>query len=260
MIRKMLGMMLIACMLWVPAAAEREELNLLFQLTGKLIGMLNQENQPDPYLWLYEQETRAASIDDVSAVAQLLRDLGIEDITQQVEDSYRQMTEEVIQLMTQHGNEYTVSLEEMTLGLLYTAGSVQTDKEGCVYAFDAEVYDVSTMYRDFLTGIERIGNGELRFERIIEDLSGVDWDTGDGTRTVTFDFRGRTLTYHALAQHDWFDMGMLEFLHDAIGMGESGRQLYFLLDGMQGVILFYQTPQWAQEFTKATGCPLFTNL
>ena len=53
---------------------------------------------------------------------------------------------------------------------------------------------------------------------------------------------------------------MLGFMHDVIGTGESGRQLYVVFDGMQGVVLFYQTPQWARAFMKATNCPLFTGM
>ncbi len=262
MIKRTICILLALCALCLPAAAEQDGRELLFEITGKLIDVLGQMNQPDPYFWVYERSENAG-YEDTAQCAQILRDLGIDEVTKEKVEkescaAMRAMQEE----MAQMGMDYAISREMLMLWLLSYAGSIEQEdaQRRHVYAFDTEVLDVDSMYADFLKGIESIGNGELRFENITEDLGGVDWETGEGTRTVTFDFAGKTMTYEAAAQQDWFDMGMLVFLHDAIGVSESGRQLYFVFDGMQGVILFYQTPQWAREFTKATGCPLFTSL
>ena len=39
-----------------------------------------------------------------------------------------------------------------------------------VYAFDVEVVNIEAMYRDFLRGVTAIGDGELEFTEIKEDL------------------------------------------------------------------------------------------
>ncbi|MBR5288752.1 MAG: hypothetical protein IKU34_09230 [Clostridia bacterium] len=258
--KRALCILLALCVMHVPAMAQENADGILREFAGKLFDRIQPEKTPDPYLWLYEQETTRAVMDDLPGIAQTLRSLGISDVTEQVENSYRQMTQEVITLMSEHGHEYEISRGEMALGLLFAAGSAKKEAPSFVYAFDAEFDDVENMYRDFLSGIERIGCGELKFDHIAEDLSGVDGATGDGTRKISFEFRGKTATYQAVAQHDWFDAGMLGFMHELMGAGDSGKELYFVFDGMQGVVLFYQTPQWVKEFTQATGCPLFTSM
>lgn len=237
-----------------PSFAEENDFKVLFDFAEWLVGRVN---QPDPYMWIFEKESDAGS-EEIPEIAQMLRDLGIGDVTEQVEDEYTESVQLYSDLMVEYGFEYEISREQMILGLLFTAGS---KNDACsVYAFDAEIYDVDTMYRDFLHGVAAISEGELAFDSIKEDLSGVEWETGDGKRTVMFDYGGNTFSFEAVSQQDWFDMNMLPFIHDAVGVNENGKELYFVLDGMQGVLLFFQTPQWAKEFTKITGCPLFTSL
>lgn len=254
MIKRTICFVLLMLLLTAPSFAEENDLKVLFDFAEWLAERIN---QPDPYMWIFEKEADAR-IEEIPEIAQMLRDLGIEDVTEEVEEEYTESVQMYIDLMAEYGFEYEISREQMILGLLFTAGSKNDTRS--VYAFDAEIYDVDTMYRDFLHGVERISGGELAFDRINEDLSGVDWETGDGKRMVAFDYRDKTFAFEAIAQQDWFDMNMLSFLHDAVGVNESGKELYFVLDGAQGVILFYQTSQWAKSFTRITGCPLFTSL
>jgi len=256
--RKLSGLILALVFFAVPAMGEELTPEAIFGFIKDVMAVVN---RPDPYLWIYDCPENA-SVDDIHACAQTLRDLGLQEVTERIEANCYAWNQERQTVMTQHGMEYDVSRERLMLWLLFDAGWYHQPEieRHSVYAFDVEVLDVDRMYRDFLEGVARISDRELLFENIMEDLSGMDWETGEGTRTVTFDLHGKNHVYTAKAQQDWFDMGVLNALHDAVGISESGKQLYFVLDGGQGCILFYQTPEWAEEFTAATGCPLFTRL
>lgn len=257
-LRRLSGMILAMMLFAVPAAGEQLMPDALFGFIKDVMAVVS---RPDPYLWIYECPENA-SVDDIPACAQTLRDLGLQEVTERIEANCYAWNQEMQTVMTQHGMEYDVSRERLMLWLLYDAGFYKQPEieQRSIYAFDAEVLDVDSMYRGFLEGIESISSGELSFDNIVEDLSGVDWENGEGMRTITFDLNGKNHVYTAKAQQDWFDMDMLNALCDAVGTSESGKQLHFVLDGGQGCILFYQTQEWAQQFTKATGCPLFTGL
>lgn len=129
-----------------------------------------------------------------------------------------------------------------------------------VYVFDIEVFNLAEMYTDFLAGVSFIGNDELNFTNIVEDLSNVNEDKGTGYRTVSFDWNDERFTIQAKEMNDWFDLDFANSLNEIIIAHGSGKQLYFADDGYQFVIVFYQDAEWAKDFTKRTGCPLSSKI
>lgn len=122
-----------------------------------------------------------------------------------------------------------------------------------VYSFDVEILNVEKMYTNFLLGIAAIGEGELDFKNITEDISGVDWEQGTGKRTVSFEWNGCTYTLEAKCLHDWFDPNFAAELNKIIIAQGNGKRLYFTDDGYQQCIVFYRTNDWADAFQKETG-------
>lgn len=236
-------------------------------LAKNLIRWLTEKTQealaPDPYMWRFECETEA-TVEDVADVAQILRSLGIEGINPEVEETIRGW---IVDFAAQ-GFALEESRESIALSLLFSAGLGEYDEERwqfvpdneTVFAFDLEVMDVLTMYAVFLQGVETIGCGELAFSEVTETSDALSLATGVGLRELRFKLNGDAHRLTARDDLDWFDANVLEEICGIVNVLEHERKLYFVLDGYQGCIMFYNTPQWAERFTRETGVPLFTHL
>ena len=151
---------------------------------------------------------------------------------------------------------------DKTAALLSELGSGFTDYESLewipsdngVYSFDMEVFDLSSMYTNFLRGVESLGGGEIVFTDIEEDDSGADWDAGTGTIEVRFRYNGSPYALKAEVMNDWFDINFAAALGKIVG--KNDRRLYFTGDGYQECIVFYRDSAWAEQFMKKTGLPL----
>lgn len=117
--------------------------------------------------------------------------------------------------------------------------------------WDTEVFELESMYTDFLTAVDTLSASELGIANISEDNSRVDWDSGTGTKTVSFDMLGKSFSYKADFQSDWMDTGIVPFLNDCLEEAGSDKLLYACDDGYQAIILFYNTPEWAESYNKA---------
>ena len=130
-----------------------------------------------------------------------------------------------------------------------------------VYAADVEYFYTDYMYTEFLTGIAALGEGELDFTDISENLDDVDWDAGRGTRTVSFTWEDERYTIEAEVWDDWFDVSVANELNDIIAQNnDSDKRLYFGYDGYQWLFVFYCDRAWADEFQKTTGMWLMDEL
>ena len=89
------------------------------------------------------------------------------------------------------------------------------------------------MYTDFLNGISALGGEELMFTNIAEDLDGVDWAYGIGTRTVGFDWNGVRYTLTAAHRDGWFDSSVADQLNKIIIGQDTGKRLFFASGGEQ---------------------------
>ena len=132
-----------------------------------------------------------------------------------------------------------------------------TPSDSGVYWFDMEVMNLDTMYSDFLTGVRALNPQVLDFSNIAEDLTGVDMEKGSGIQRVSFEWNGTPHTLEAAVMYDWFDMAVAAELADLVKAENTGSRLFFAYDGGQGILVFYNTPQWCKQFEKATGIDLY---
>ncbi|MCI9665859.1 MAG: hypothetical protein HFF13_01170 [Angelakisella sp.] len=218
-----------------------------------------------------------------SQMAETLRSFGIEGLTPQLvaetEAGYSQMMAEcqsvpdswvVKMLIAEFMGEdtSTISMEEervaeIASALLFSVGCGTTDRvtwawspsNSTVYTFDREVADLSSMYTDFLRGVAALGQGELAFQNIVEDLGGVDREKGCGRRKVCFQWDGRICLLEAEENNDWFDVSFISKLNQLILQG-GGEKRLFCANCSQGCAVFYRSPQWAAAFQEATGLSL----
>ena len=131
-----------------------------------------------------------------------------------------------------------------------------TPTENGVYSFDVEIYNVDTMYTNFLIGVSSLNKEELNFQNISEDTSEVNWEKGTGKRTVSFEWKGKRYSLDAEVQGDWFDLNVANELNKIIMENTTDKQLFFANDGFQECIVFYHNKDWANSFEKETGLSL----
>ena len=94
-----------------------------------------------------------------------------------------------------------------------------------VYWFDLEVWNLETMYTDFLRGVSALNSEDLNFTNICEDLTDVNWETGTGTQRVSFDWHGKSYLLEGQVKYDWFDMQVADELNSIIRSHSSAKQL-----------------------------------
>ena len=85
----------------------------------------------------------------------------------------------------------------------------------------------------------------------------MDVEAGTGIQKVSFDWNGASYTLEATVMYDWFDMNVAADLAELVKEQNTGRYLYFAYDGGQGILVFYGTPQWCNDFERVTGIDLY---
>lgn len=130
-----------------------------------------------------------------------------------------------------------------------------TPSESGVYWFDTEVMNVSSIYADFLRGVDAMDEN-LTFSNITEDYSAVDMESGMGIVTFSFDYRGQTYTLNAQYQYDWFDINMLFHLGRILKADPDPKALWYSFDG-QGILLYYGTTEQMIALEEKTGIIFF---
>lgn len=189
-------------------------------------------------------------------IAEVLRELGVEGITEELTDKLEEQS-------AAYPSEVELNKTAMLLSAVGHGNFNWETKEWSffnngVYSFDMEVFDVESMYTTFLSAVSALGGDDLAFTDIQEDTTGVDWEEGTGTRTVSFSWKGNVCTLEAEAMNDWFDVKVLGKLNEIICSGQTGKQLFFTSDGYQELIVFYNSREWADAFREKTGLPLYT--
>lgn len=124
------------------------------------------------------------------------------------------------------------------------------------FTFDVECMEPDSMYTIFLNSLSEIAGEDLVITDIKEDTSKVDYESGSGIQTVSFNCNGKSYQYDATSYYDWFDVGMLTFMNKVISEQNTGKSLYVTSDGYQECIVFYQTKDWAARFNKSLGLNL----
>lgn len=187
-------------------------------------------------------------------IAETLKKFEIGGITEQLVDeleaSCMQMPSEI------EFNKTAMMLSFLGKGTFDYEQGTWTPATNGVYSFDVEVFELEKMYTDFLLGISALDKEALNFEKIHEDTSKINWEKGTGTRTVSFEWRGKSFCLKAEMDHDWFDLNVASDLNKIIIENQSDKRLFFTSDGYQECIVFYRSTDWAEAFQEETGLVL----
>lgn len=189
-------------------------------------------------------------------IAVQLNELGINGFDQEMINAMQESWDQTPSETRLSINKTAWLLEAVGMGNYDYETWTYTPSSGDVYAFDMEVFNIEAMYRDFLQGVTAIGDGELEFTEIEEDLDNVNWEDGTGIRSITFQWRGNTYSLEADVDYDWFDCNLANQLNQIIMEQQGEKHLYFGGDGYQNIYVFYRDAEWASAFTKATGMRL----
>lgn len=207
-------------------------------------------------MWMYN-EANSAAPEDVPQIVDTLAELGIDGITA---EHVGEMVGAAKDAAT-YG--YVFSREMITLYLLTAVGMGTYDdnltwhpSSETVLYLDMELFGGDTLYGDFFRGLNHICGGEFVFSDLREDYSDADMEEGEGTIGLSFLVNEERLSCSAVMMQDWFDPEVFNCVSEAAVHPESGKRLYAMYDGMQGLIIFYNTPEWAEQFEMKTGCPL----
>lgn len=219
------------------------------------------EEKTDPFsLWMYSEEN-PASPDDVPGIADRLMELGIDGIT----DAHVSEMIDAAKDAETYG--YVFSREIVALNLLSVAGMGTYDdsfvwhpSSETVLYLDMELFGGDTLYGDFFRGLNAICRGEFVFSGIEEDYGQANLAEGVGVIGLSFLMNGEAYAVDAMMMQDWFDTGVFNAAAEIAVHPDNGKRLYAMYDGMQGLIIFYNTPEWAARFEAETGCPLLESL
>lgn len=193
-------------------------------------------------------------------IAANLKTLGIEGITDDMVTGLQKAWDESPEEYRMYVDKTANLLTELGFGTYDPETWEWSPSSTNVYAFDMEVLNLDTMYEDFLRGVAALGDGDLEFSNIEENLDKVDWDNGTGSRSVKFEWRGMNCHLGAEVMNDWFDLSVADDLNSLLAAHCDGKQLYFGSDGYQIVYVFYCDAEWAEAFVATTGMQLAERL
>lgn len=219
-----LGVVLVALVLFTFS-------DLIFKKGGGEIDMNN-----------IEMEVASSEKRSTAELAENLKELGISGISDDIIDNIDKQRADV-------GDDEVYSVVGTMLSWVGAPDydfdtCTMTPKNKTVYSFDMEVFDVSSMYTDFLNGVRYIGDGELDFTNIKES-EGV-----FGGKHVTFDWDGESCELNLKENTDWFDMDAVDQLNKVIDKKGKKKRLYVTTDEYQEIIVFYRDKEWADKFEK----------
>lgn len=121
-----------------------------------------------------------------------------------------------------------------------------------IYWFDAEVWNVESIYSDFLRGVSAMDE-TLTFNNVQEDYSRANLEMGTGMVSFSFDWMGTSYQLEADYDYDWFDTSILEQICSIVNGSGNDEKLYYAYDGGQGYYLYYGIPEQASRFEQLTG-------
>ena len=132
-----------------------------------------------------------------------------------------------------------------------------TPSRSGVYWFDTEVWNMSAIYTDFLTGLSAMDES-LVVSNVTEDYSTADIDNGTGSVTVSFDLNGAHHEIAAEYQGDWFDTGFLLRICQILEKDKEAENLYFYFDD-QAILLYYGTGSQVRQLEWKTGVRFYSS-
>ena len=142
--------------------------------------------------------------------------------------------------------------------LLYWEGSGVTDpdtmawtpSESGIYWIDLEVWNVDSMYTDFLTGLDAMSAG-ISIDNIREVHRTVEAD--NGTVELSFELNGNGYALDPWTNLDWMDTEIVVQLGQILEDDQDPMDLYVAEDGGQGLYFFYGDEDIIRELSGLTG-------
>lgn len=128
-----------------------------------------------------------------------------------------------------------------------------------VFAFDAECIDISEAYGKLLYEVSRISNGEIQIEDYRSDVDEATFEAGIGIQEVVFKLNGEPCHFTAHFYYDWLDCTIIDYVNSLLEGQNTEKRLLYMSDGAQGLVVFYNTVEWAIKFKNQTGYSLVTN-
>ena len=124
-----------------------------------------------------------------------------------------------------------------------------------VFWFDFEGFDLTTDYIDLLNGMLALAQESPldSVNNIREDTEDVDWEKGRGRITVSLNWEGQDYEYKMKVFYDWIDDEALTIFNELLEGQDTPKRFYAMGDNGQGVIVFFCTEEWAEEFAQKTG-------
>ena len=187
---------------------------------------------------------------------EVLKSLGIETPDEEEMGQYEQWMEENDYYRAYiEGTPFVGILGEMGVGD-YDEVTEEYSYHPSVYWFDFEGWDISEDYLDILNAFQVMGGGEFELTDMKEDLQNVDWNSGTGAILVMFRYNKHAYAFEARMMYDWIDPDFLGFFNEVLEQERNPKRIFYMDDGGQGAILFYNSKAWAEEFYRKTGIRL----
>lgn len=193
-------------------------------------------------------------------IAEKLKPLGITGATPEMQEELDEFYSEYYTgINADYYNKATDLLAWVGMGTYDDNTWEWTPASNGVYWLDMEVWDIGCMYTDFLRGISALNPDELSFSEITEDHSGVDYENWTGTVHLSFRLNDQAHEMNIAFDGDWISLDALSEIAEIVQAESSESKLYFASDEGQGILVFYRTPDWAEEFAEITRIPLYEN-
>ena len=200
---------------------------------------------------------------------QLTNDMSYREMAEELEDLDIRISQQAVleleeydrEFAKEHGDYYRINADASKIcDLLYWEGCGLYDEQtwawtpstSGVYWFDMEVYNLDTIYSDFLRGIGAMDEN-LSFSAVSEDYSKVDFDNGTGSVGISFIYEGQAHHFTAEFYMDWFDMNILYEVGAVLAADRDDQDLWHAFDDGQGILLYYGTADQAKQLGKLTG-------
>ena len=187
---------------------------------------------------------------------EVLKSLGIEPPSEEKMEQYKTWMEEDDYYRAYiEGTPYVGILGEMGVGD-YDEEKEEYIYHPSVYWLDFESWDISENYIDILKGFHAMSGGDFELTEMKEDLQNANWDEGTGAILVLFRYNKNAYAFEARMMYDWIDPDIIGFFNEVLEQEKNPKRIFYMDDGGQGGILFYNTRSWANDFYGRTGIKL----
>ena len=150
----------------------------------------------------------------------------------------------------------TEGLEQDIFATELMLGAESQPISGKLYCFSVEVEDISCMAEVFFDGVTSISGGAFEITDIEKEAVTPEMEeSGVYQQKISYRVNGTKYEYDASIQYDWFDVGVISALNEALASERLDKRLFG--DCSSDIMMIsYCTKEWAEEFNEKTGFDL----